>query len=145
MTLDHRPPAPDTLPSYRPVVLAVSEAAGTLDALHGTLSAGGYVVLDAPGAEEALRHCGRIVPDIMLIDAGLPDGEGYALCRRIKSMPSWRHVPVVFMTDLADTAQIGRAYANGANDTLSKPLRLPEVVARLITQIDCAERQAVPA
>src|SRR3989344_3932296 len=75
----------------------------------------------------------------MLCDAVMPGMDGFALCRRLKATPPWSHVPVVFMTGLSDTEQILRGFASGGVDYVVKPLRIPEVLARLATHVRNAQ------
>ena len=60
---------------------------------------------------------------------------GFDLCQRIKATPAWSHVPVVFMTGLSDSEPILRGFASGGVDYVVKPLRIPEVMARLATHV----------
>ncbi|MDR3213891.1 MAG: response regulator [Azoarcus sp.] len=134
-TTQHPQPAESggALPFPTPVVLLVDDAIDVLSELCETLSASGYTVLAARDAAEALERLDLVVPDGILLNAALPGITGFELCCRIKSMPAWAHVPVIFMTDAADTGQIVASYLNGGVDYVSKPLRVPEVLARLTT------------
>ena len=119
----------------QPVVLVVDDAIDTLRMLCDTLIAENYVVLVARDADEALARFEVAVPDGVLLDAVMPGMDGFALCERIKGTPAWSHVPVVFMTGLSDTEQILRGFAVGGVDYVVKPLRIPEVLARLSTHV----------
>ena len=129
----HAPPPPAN-PSP-PVVLVVDDALDTLRMLCETLMAENYVVLVARDAEEALARFEVAVPDGVLLDAVMPGMDGFALCEHIKRTPAWSHVPVVFMTGLSETDQILKGFAVGGVDYVVKPLRIPEVLARLSTHV----------
>ncbi|MBU0747369.1 MAG: response regulator [Gammaproteobacteria bacterium] len=131
---------PDTgQPTSQRVILVVDDALDTLRMLCDALAAEGYAVLAARDAEEALQRFDLTVPDGVLLDAVMPGMDGFALCRKLKATPPWSHVPVVFMTGLSDTEQILRGFASGGVDYVVKPLRIPEVLARLATHVRNAQ------
>lgn len=125
-------PAPEG-PS--PVVLVVDDAIDTLRMLCDALAAEGYTVMVARDADEARERFEVNVPDAVLLDAIMPGTDGFALCREIKATPPWSHVPVVFMTGLSETDQIVLGFASGGVDYVVKPLRIPEVMARVATHV----------
>lgn len=129
MTHDKQPP---TNPH---VILVVDDALDTLRMLCDALTQEGYTVLVARDAEEALQRFDLTVPDGVLLDAVMPGMDGFTLCRQLKSTVPWAHVPVLFMTGLSDTEQIVQGFASGAVDYVVKPLRIPEVLARLATHV----------
>ncbi|XAH23938.1 response regulator [Xylophilus sp. GW821-FHT01B05] len=126
------------------VILVVDDALDTLRMLSDALAAEGYAVLAARDAQEALQRFEITVPDGVLLDAVMPGMDGFALCRHLKATPPWSHVPVLFMTGLSDTEQILHGFASGGVDYVVKPLRIPEVLARLATHVRNAQatRQA---
>jgi DNA-binding NarL/FixJ family response regulator len=75
------------------------------------------------------------LPDAVLLDAVMPGEDGFALCRRIKAEPAWSHLPIIFMTGLHETDRIVHAFSCGGVDYVVKPLKIPEVLARLSTHI----------
>jgi DNA-binding NarL/FixJ family response regulator len=118
-----------------PVVLVVDDAADTLRMLCDALVHEGYEVLAARDTLEALERFEVTVPDGVLLDAVMPGRDGFDLCRQIKATPAWAHVPVLFMTGLSETDHIIKGFACGGVDYVVKPLRLPEVMARLATHV----------
>jgi DNA-binding NarL/FixJ family response regulator len=76
-----------------------------------------------------------MLPDAVLLDALMPGKNGFELCRQIKAEPAWSHVPVIFMTGLSETEQIVHAFSCGGVDYVIKPLKIPEVLARLSVHI----------
>jgi DNA-binding NarL/FixJ family response regulator len=126
---DTPPPAPSA------VVLVVDDAPDTLRMLCDALAGEGYTVLVARDGEEALARFEMAVPDAVLLDGVMPGWSGFETCRRLKAEPAWAHVPVIFMTGLAETEQIVEGFASGGVDYVVKPLRIPEVLARLATHV----------
>ncbi|GKS89812.1 response regulator [Acidovorax sp. SUPP2539] len=133
--------SPDSVQAAAPrrVILVVDDALDTLRMLCDALAGEGYAVLAARDADEAIERFEVTVPDGMLLDAVMPGTDGFALCRRIKATPPWAHVPIVFMTGLSETEQILRGFASGGVDYVVKPLRIPEVMARLATHVANAQ------
>lgn len=129
------PEAPPAGHRPLPVVLVVDDAPDTLRMLCDALAGEGYTVLVARSGEEALRRFEMAVPDAVLLDGVMPGLSGFETCRRLKAEPAWAHVPVLFMTGLADTAQVVEGFASGGVDYVVKPLRVPEVLARLSTHV----------
>lgn len=126
--------APANAPA-QPVILVVDDAPETLRMLCDALVLEGYDVLAARDTLEALERFEVTVPDGVLLDAVMPGRDGFDLCAQIKSTPAWSHVPVLFMTGLSETDQIIRGFACGGVDYVVKPLRVPEVMARLATHV----------
>ncbi|MCM5571873.1 response regulator transcription factor [Burkholderiaceae bacterium FT117] len=112
-------------------VLVVDDAPETLRWLCATLEAEAYRVLVARSGEEALDRLEYAVPDAILLDAVMPGLSGFETCRRIKANPAWSHVPVIFMTGLAETESIVQGFDSGGVDYVVKPVRAEEVLARL--------------
>lgn len=129
-------PTPDpTLTTVQPVILVVEDALDTLAMLCEALTQEGYDVLAARDVDEALDRLSMTIPDGILLDAVLPGRDGFSLCMQIKATAAWSHVPVVFMTGLSETDQIVRGFEAGGVDYVIKPLRLPEVMARIATHV----------
>jgi DNA-binding NarL/FixJ family response regulator len=121
------------------VVLVVDDAPDTLRLLCDALAGAGYTVLVARDGEEALSRFDLTVPDAVLLDAVMPGLGGFDVCRRLKAEPAWAHVPVIFMTGLAETEQILEGFGAGGVDYVVKPLKVPEVIARLATHLRNAQ------
>lgn len=132
--MSHPPEQPRGAATGR-VILVVDDAIDTLRMLCDALAADGYTVLVARDADEARARFEIAVPDAVLLDAVMPGIDGFALCREIKATPPWSHVPIVFMTGLSDTEQIVQGFASGGVDYVVKPLRIPEVLARVATHV----------
>lgn len=127
-------PPPVHIPA-QPVILVVDDAPETLRMLCDALVLEGYDALAARDTQEALDRFEVTVPDGVLLDAVMPGRSGFEFCAQIKATPAWSHVPVLFMTGLSETEEILRGFACGGVDYVIKPLRLPEVMARLSTHV----------
>src|SRR4051812_2666752 len=112
---------------WRVLVVEDDQTVGT--GLAGILAADGHEVRWARTAADADRLIDDRVPDLIVLDLGLPDGDGLELCGTIRQ----RHadVVVIVVTARADEADAVRALDGGADDFVTKPFRQVELQARL--------------
>ncbi len=95
-----------------------------------------YEAAAAATGREAINLCRRGGIDLLLLDVGLPDIDGYEVCRQIKDDPKTKDIVVIFVTAKGSPADVSRGYALGATDYIAKPYNLPIVMIR----VDCAMR-----
>ncbi len=117
------------------IVLVVDDVPRSIGALCIELEAEGYTVLVASDGEAALARLDLVTPDAILMDALMPGVDGFETCRRVKAHPEWQHIPVIFMTGLSETSHIVKGFEAGGVDYVVKPVRMPEVLARLATHV----------
>jgi two-component system KDP operon response regulator KdpE len=120
-----------------PRVLVVEDDAALRALLVATLPAHGYRVLEASTAAVALRVAEEYVPDLILLDLGLPDLDGVECIRRIRG---WSALPIVVLTARGQEAAKVEALDAGADDYVTKPFGLPELLARLRVALRHASR-----
>lgn len=125
--------APPT--ARRDLVLVVDDAIESLGMLHEILDREGFTVLVALEGIQALAIARHATPDIVLLDALMPNLDGFETCRRLKADRNLGHVPVIFMTGLSDTESIVEGFAAGGVDYVTKPIRIDELLARMKTHI----------
>jgi len=127
-------------PSYSPmprdakrsdIVLVIDDSPETLRLLTDALDTAGMTVMVALDGTSALRVIDRITPDIILLDAMMPGIDGFETCRRLKQDANLAHVPVIFMTGLAETEHIVRGLEAGGVDYVTKPIVIEEMLARI--------------
>lgn len=119
----------------RDIVLVVDDMPRSIGALCSELEDNGYTVLVAVDGASALARLDVVTPDVLLLDAQMPGLDGFETCRRLKSNPAWSHIPVIFMTGLSETDHIVKGFEAGGVDYVVKPVRTPEVLARLSTHV----------
>jgi two-component system, cell cycle response regulator len=99
--------------------------------LRRQLEADGHTVVEAVDGEQALRACGEVRPDVVLLDVEMPVLDGHATLERLKADPDLRDIPVVFLTGRVDTADVVTGLRLGAHDYLRKPFEANELMARV--------------
>ena len=117
-------------------ILVVDDQPENIRVLVDLLGGEGHRVLAARDGPAALERIRRGRPDLVILDVMMPGMDGYEVCRCIREEHDLRHVPVIFMSALTDTAARVRGLEAGAADFVSKPLRQEEVLARVRTQIE---------
>jgi two-component system phosphate regulon response regulator PhoB len=112
-------------------VLLVDDERDLLSVLDFNLRAAGFETILATRGEEALLALKRRIPDLVLLDLMLPDIPGTEVCRRIKAEPRTKHVPVVMLTAKGEEVDRVVGFELGADDYVTKPFSVRELVLRL--------------
>ncbi len=115
----------------RDIVLIVDDSPGTLGMLTEVLEQAGFTVLIAADGPAAITLVQRVTPDIVLMDAIIPEMDGFEICRRIKRVRGMEAVPVIFMTGLSETEHVIRGLEAGGVDYVTKPVAPDEIIARI--------------
>ena len=115
----------------RDVALVVDDSPETLRLLTDALDGAGMTVMVALDGAAAMRIVDQITPDIVLLDAMMPGMDGFETCRRLKRDAGLDHVPIIFMTGLAETEHIVRGLEAGGVDYVTKPIAIEEMLARI--------------
>lgn len=74
-------------------------------------------------------------PDLILLDIGLPDTDGFEICNRLKSDDRFKDIPVIFITAFTESADVVKGFSLGAVDYITKPFRAAEVISRINNQL----------
>ncbi|MFZ3217542.1 MAG: HD domain-containing phosphohydrolase [Candidatus Acidiferrales bacterium] len=111
-------------------ILIVDDESGARAALEFLLRREGFEVRDAGDGPTAIQECASFRPDLILLDIMMPGMDGFEVCRHIKATPETRLTPVVLITGLSDTEDRIMGINAGADDFLSKPIDLNELLAR---------------
>jgi len=120
---------------FNGIAMIVDDTPGNLALLSDTLSEAGYRVLVATDGLSALEQIAYLKPDIILLDIMMPGIDGFETCNRLKSSPETADIPVLFMTALSELDNLLRGFDEGAVDYIVKPIRPPEVLARVDLQL----------
>ncbi len=120
--------------------MIVDDVPENLAFLHDALDEAGYKVLVATNGESALARARQTLPDLILLDVIMPGIDGYEVARRLKADFSTQHIPIVFMTGLTETEHVVAAFEAGSSDYVTKPVRPPEVLARIAAHLRTARQ-----
>jgi diguanylate cyclase (GGDEF)-like protein len=129
--LRNEPETPPEDVSKGALVLVVDDDRSTRSALRYALQRSGFAVEEAADGARALAMIERIVPDVILMDAMMPEMDGFAACAKLQELPRGKDVPVLMITALDDNISIERAFAAGASDYIPKPINLAVVNQRV--------------
>lgn len=117
-----------------PRLLLVDDQPLNIQALHQVFAADCRVFMATSGAD-ALALAREQLPDLLLLDAQMPEMDGYEVCRRLKAEEALAHIPVIFVTAQQDAEAETRALEGGAVDFITKPYNPAVVRARVKTHL----------
>jgi len=114
-----------------PRVLVVDDEEKNRMLLKDSLEVKGYEVNEATNGREALDKIAARAPDVVLLDVMMPEMDGYETCRILKGDPATAAIQVIMVTALSDREERLSGIKEGANDFLTKPIDLQEVLLRV--------------
>jgi signal transduction histidine kinase len=112
-------------------ILIVDDDPIARDTLEALLFRENYHLVLTASGQQALSRLDELMPDIILLDIMMPGMNGFEVCRRIKSNPRWRNIPVIFITALDSPNDLAQGFEVGSDDFLHKPVNVLELKARL--------------
>src|SRR6266478_5839533 len=112
-------------------ILVVDDTVHNVRMLVDLLAAKGYSTVTAASGPEALAQVEAERPDLVLLDIMMPGMDGYEVCRRIRANPEYGILPVVMVTALDPTRERIKGLEAGADDFLTKPVNMAELIARV--------------
>jgi len=112
-------------------ILIVEDNEMNLDMLSRRLARHGYDVITAVDGEQAVALAQSEMPDLILMDLGLPVLDGWEATRRIKAMPETRSIPIIALTAHAMAGDQQKAMRAGADDYDTKPIDFKRLVAKI--------------
>ena len=119
------------------IILAIDDNPDSLGLLNQALSLAGYTVLVANSGIQGLEVINNIQPNLILLDAVMPDMDGFETCQRIKQTQP--DLPIIFMTGLSETDHMVAGFEAGGVDYLIKPINHQELLARVKVHINNAQ------
>lgn len=118
-----------------PRILVIEDEAAQREILRYNLEAEGFTVMEAHSGDAAMLALREEVPDLVLLDWMLPGLSGIEICRRIKGDPALRDIPVLMLSARGEDTDKVRGLDIGADDYITKPYSVAELMARLRTQL----------
>ena len=101
----------------------------------------GYKLNVAPDGASALRSVREALPDLMLLDVGLPDMDGFELLNQLRQSPRTRYIPAIFLTQRSKKIDKLTGLQLGADDFISKPFDIEELYLRVQNSVARAQRE----
>ena len=112
-------------------ILIVDDSIDDLGFIAHVLIKEGYKTRCANSGAKALKIANLIVPDLILLDIKMSDLDGYRVCKRLKSNPRTKDIPIIFISALDDILDKTKAFEIGGADYLTKPLIIKEVLVKV--------------
>src|SRR5262245_34612500 len=112
-------------------ILVVDDDSAVRDVLQFCLERAGYFVTTAPQARAALAELDHFVPDLVLLDLGLPDMSGFDLLQGWRQNERTRTMPIIVLTGRTDERDRIVGLRSGADDYVGKPFSRDELLARI--------------
>jgi two-component system cell cycle response regulator DivK len=114
-------------------IMVVDDNEPSRDALSRRLKRRGYRILTAGDGQQAVATARTELPDLILMDLGLPGIDGWEATRQLKDGSSTQHIPVIVLSAHAMTNDRDLALAAGANDFDTKPVRFEQLLGKIDT------------
>ena len=118
-----------------PLILIVDDDTTTNRLIQAILAGAGFQTASASDVAGAMKGIRDQHPDLVLLDVSLPDGDGFEVCRWLRSEPDASHIPVLFISGHGDTSMKVQGFEAGGVDYITKPIAGAEVVARVSTHL----------
>ncbi len=112
-------------------ILIVDDEPDALRMLSLALEGEGYDVVAADNGEEALKQAAANRPDLIVLDVVMPQMDGYEVCRRLRRIPEFVHVPILFLSARSQVDDRVQGLQVGGNDYVVKPVSPQELMARI--------------
>jgi two-component system phosphate regulon response regulator PhoB len=115
----------------KPTILVAEDENALVTLLRYNLERAGYRVLEARDGEEALLIAAEETLDLVILDWMMPQLSGIEVCRRLRGRQETRNVPIIMLTARGEETDRVRGLDTGADDYLTKPFSMTELLARL--------------
>jgi PleD family two-component response regulator len=118
-----------------PLILIADDDRSMRSLLNMAMEEEGYRVAEAHNGEQCLAEYVNCQPNLILLDAIMPDIDGFNCCKKIRSLPNGDRVPILMITALDDHESIEQALSVGATNYITKPIQwsvLSDQVQRLL-------------
>lgn len=112
-------------------ILVVDDEVGALTLIGIMLERGGFSVLKAKDAQDALAVLDQSLPDLIILDVMMPGMDGIELCSVIRNRPETLEVPILILSARNDAESVMRGMEAGANDYLPKPILHHDLVSKV--------------
>lgn len=119
----------------QPTVLIVEDEPAQVEVLAYNLKAEGFDVITADNGEDALSLVHEYMPDLIVLDWMMPHISGIEVCRRLKTRPETHSIPIIMLSARSEEIDRVRGLEIGADDYVTKPYSIVELLARVRAQL----------
>lgn len=109
-------------------ILVVDDDPKALKFLKTALSKAGYTAITCSNARDALSILVHTPINLIIVDVMMPDIDGNEFCRIVRADKALEYVPIIFLSALSSVDDIAQGLVSGADDYLSKPIKLQELL-----------------
>ena len=124
-----------------PRILITEDEPHLREILKLQLENAGYDVLEACNGQEALELAQRESPDLIMLDVMMPVMDGYETCRRLRTLFTTRSIPIIMLTAKTNGKDIEQGLEGGANDYVTKPWAVRELMLRVRNVLEWSQQQ----
>src|SRR5579859_1060097 len=119
-------------------ILIVDDEDAMLDFLKQRLASEGFAISTALTGDEGIKQAIANPPSVMLLDLRMPVPDGVAVCKALRANAKTKLTPILVITGVLSPAQIEESMASGADDFVSKPINIPDLLIRIRAIGECA-------
>ena len=120
-------------------VLVVDDEEGMRDHLKEVLALEGFSAHTSADGREAIEQAVTLSPDLILLDLTLPGMDGVAVCRALRAIEKTQRIPILIVTGSLSNKQIEASMTCGADDFISKPVDMPDMLIRVRALLECRD------
>jgi len=121
-------------------ILVVDDDLTLRKVLQNSLEQRGYQVISVGSGKDALAKFSQDVPDIIISDVSMPEMDGFEFCRQLRSQPSGKLIPFIFLSAKNELNDRVQGHTIGADSYLSKPFEMKELLANIEALIERSRR-----
>ena len=121
-------------------ILIVDDEPQATTLLEMLLSSRGYKTVAVNESSEAIQVAKETDPDLIILDLMMPEPNGFEVCRMLRADPKYSRTPIVIFTAMGDSESKATALEAGANEFLTKPFRVEDLMQRIKSLIEKAEK-----
>ena len=114
-----------------PTLLVIEDEAPLRANIVRLLTAEGFQVIAAVDGDEGIRRARESRPDLVICDILMPRMDGYGVLAMLRSQPETATIPFIFLTASADKEDLARGLQSGANEYVTKPFRIADLLAAI--------------
>jgi len=108
-----------------------------LDFLTQRLSPEGFAVSTASSGQEGINQAIDLSPDLILLDLRMPIPDGVTVCKALRVNPKTQRIPILVITGILSPPQLEEAMTSGADDFVSKPIDMTDLLVRIRAMLAC--------